>query len=108
MTASDTRPCQRDRPACPPLSPMLNGSFRSGVMCPAHGVKVLVCPFVRRPCLARTFRRLTPAVSDWECPAVGQAFGHMSDTALSAACDRLPVIVSGYPTPWDTWWIHLN
>jgi len=78
---------------------MLNGSFRSGVMCPAHGVKVLVCPFVRRPCLAHTFRRLNPAVSVWERPTFGQTFGHMSDTALSVAYDRLPVVVSGDPRP---------
>jgi len=86
---------------------MLNGSFRSGVMFPAHGVKVLVCPFVRRPCLAHTFRRLQPAVSVWERPKSGQTFGQMSDAALSVACDRLPVVVSGYPRPWDKRWIHL-
>ena len=28
ITATNTRPCQRDRPAFAPLSPMFNGSFR--------------------------------------------------------------------------------
>jgi len=59
-------------------------------------------PFVRRACLSQTILLLEPAVSVWERPTFFQTSRHMSDTALSVACDCLTVIVSGYPRPWDT------